>query len=37
MFEELYGWICNTPIIWSDPMKRVMIGPDILAEMEQEM
>ena len=36
-FEELYGWICNNPISWSDPMNKVLIGPDMLVEMEQEM
>ena len=25
-FEVLYGKICNTPTIWSDPMNRVLIG-----------
>ena len=36
-FEELYGWSCNTPNSWSDPMNRVLIGPDMLAEMKDEM
>ena len=36
-FETLYGWSCNTTIYWSDPMNTVLIGPDMLAEMEQEM
>ena len=36
-FDALYGWSCNTPINWSDPVKRVLIGPDMLAEMEHEM
>jgi len=33
-FEALYGWSCNTPINWSDPMNRVFIGTNILVEME---
>jgi len=36
-FEALYGWSCNTPINWSDPVTKVLIGPDVLADMEQEM
>ena len=36
-FEALYGRGCNTHINQSDLMKRVLIGLDILAEMEQEM
>lgn len=36
-FEALYGWSCNTPISWSDPVNRVLIGPEMLADMEQEM
>ena len=27
MFEALYGWSCNNPINWSDPVNRVLIGP----------
>ena len=37
LFEALYGWSCNTPLSWSDPVSRVLIGPDTLADMEQEM
>jgi len=36
-FETLYGWSCNTPISWGDPMNKVLIGPDMFAEMEHEM
>lgn len=36
-FEALYGRSCNTPIIWSDLMSRVLIGPNMLKEMEQEI
>ena len=35
--EALYGHSCNTPISWSDPVNRVLIGPDMLVEMKQEM
>ena len=36
-FEALYGRSCNTPISLSDPLNRVLIGPNMLADMEQEM
>ena len=36
-FEALYGSICNTPISWSDPVNKVLIGPIMLEEMEHEM
>jgi len=35
--EAFYGWSCNTHITWSDPVNRVLIGLDMLADMEQEM
>lgn len=37
LFEALYGQSCNNPISWSRPMNKVLIGPNMLAEMEQEM
>jgi len=36
-FKDIYGQSCNTPINWSDPVNRVLIGLDMLANMEQEM
>ena len=36
-FEALYGRSCNTPISWSDPVKRVLIRLDMLVDMEHEM
>lgn len=36
-FKALYGQSCNTPISWSDPMNRVLNGPDTLVDMEQDM
>ena len=36
-FEELYGQSCNIPISWSDLVSRVLIGLNMLADMEQEM
>ena len=29
-FEILYGRKCNTPISWSNPVYRVMLGPELL-------
>ena len=37
LYEALYGKSCNTPITWSDPINRLLIGLDMLNEMEQEM
>ena len=36
-FEVLYGRSCNTPVSWSNPMKRITIGPDMLKEMKQQV
>jgi len=36
-FEVLYGWSYNNPINWSDPMNRVLIGLDMLEDMENGM
>ena len=36
-FEALYGRSCNTPISWSDLVRRVLIGPNILKEMEKDI
>ena len=27
-FEILYGCKCNTPISWSNPVDRLILGPD---------
>ena len=36
-FKALYGQSCNTPIGWSDLVNMVLIGPDMLADMEHEI
>jgi len=36
-FEALYGHNCNIPINWPDPASRILSGPDMLTEMEQDM
>ena len=33
-FEILYGCNCNTPISWSSHVDRLMLGPDLLEDME---
>ena len=33
-FEVLYGGSHNTPISWIDPVNKMLIGPDMLADME---
>ena len=33
-FEILYGRKCNTPISRSNPVGRLILGPDLLKEME---
>ena len=36
-FEILYGRKCNTPITWSNPVDRLMLGPEFLKELELTM
>ena len=31
-FEILYGHKCNTPISWSSPVDRLMLGPNVIAD-----
>ena len=33
-FEIIYGRKCNTPISWSNPVDRLILGPELLKEME---
>ena len=33
-FEILYGRKCNTPISWCNPMDKLVLGPELLKEME---
>ena len=37
LFEILYGCNCNTPISWSSPVDRLMLGPDLLKHMKLTM
>jgi hypothetical protein len=36
-FEALYGRKFNTPTSWDNPANKVVIGPDLLKEMEEKM
>ena len=36
-FEILYRCKCNTPISWSIPVGRLILGPDLLKYMELTM
>ena len=33
-FEILYARKCNTPITWSNLVDRLMLGPELLKELE---
>jgi hypothetical protein len=35
-FEALYGKKCNIPVRWDNPADRVVLGPDLLKEMEDQ-
>src|SRR5713101_3370044 len=37
LYEALYGRRCRTPVNWDNPMNRVVLGPELLKEMEQEV
>jgi hypothetical protein len=36
-FKSLYGRKCNTPVNWDNPVDKVVIGLDLLKEMEEKM
>ena len=33
-FEVLYLRRCRTPVTWDSPVDRLMLGPDLLMELE---
>ena len=33
-FEIMYGRKCNAPICWSNPVDRLVLGPELLKEIE---
>jgi DNA-directed RNA polymerase subunit E'/Rpb7 len=36
-FEALYGRKCNTPVRWDNPTDRVVVGPELIKEMEDQI
>ena len=36
-YEALYGRRCRTPVTQDNPVNRVVLGPELLKEMEQEV
>ena len=36
-FEVLYGRKCRTPVTWDNLVDRVMLGPDLLKDLEQSV
>ena len=36
-FEALYGRKCNTPVIWDNPADRVVLGSELLKDMEDQV
>ena len=37
LYEYLYGRRCRTPVTWDNLVNRVVLGPKLLKEMEQEV
>ena len=37
LYEALYGRRCRTPVTWDNPMNQIVLGPELLKEMEQEV
>jgi hypothetical protein len=36
-FEALYGRKCNNPASWDNPIDRVVLGPKLLKDMEDQV
>ena len=36
-YEALYERRCRTPVTWDNPVNKVVLGPELLKEMEQEV
>ena len=34
-FEVLYGQKCRTPVTWDNMVNQLMLGPDLLLDLEQ--
>ena len=33
-YEDLYGRRCRTPLIWDNSLNKIVLGPELLREME---
>ena len=36
-YESLYGRRCRTPMTWDNIVNTIVLGPELLKEMEQEV
>ena len=36
-YESLYGRRCRTPVTWDNPLNEIVLGSELLKEMEQEV
>ena len=36
-YEALYGRRCITLVTWDKPVNKIVLGPELLREMEQEV
>ena len=36
-YEALYGRRCRTLVNWDNPVNRIVLGPELLKEMEEEV
>ena len=37
LYEALYGRSCRTPVTWDNPVNRIVLGLELLGEMEKEV
>ena len=37
LYQPLYGRRCRTPVTWDNPVNRIVLGLELLKEMEQEV
>ena len=36
-FEALYGRMCRTRVSWDNPIEKVIIGPKMLKDLEEQV
>ena len=36
-YESMYGRRCRTPMTWDNPVNMIVLGPELLKEMDQEV